>query len=147
MFRPTLVIAALLALLVLPATAQAVWKIDRATAIAEIVWNNPCPDGAPVHWQNVRDVYPAATITAFSAPRSWAREGICEVGFDSAFEEKWGFGWTEFCSRMIHEYGHIAGVGHSDSNKSVMRKSYNDGTPDRRCRKRGRPYLERHGLL
>lgn len=65
-----------------------------------------------------------------------------------------------FCTRVLHEVGHLAGATHSSDPRSVMylfdesvegRMRENgrwvwDGEGDHRCRQRGRPYLGAHGL-
>jgi hypothetical protein len=62
-----------------------------------------------------------------------------------------------FCTRVLHEVGHLAGASHSSDPRSVMYmfdestegrvEGRWDGDGDARCRDNGRPYLESRGLL
>lgn len=136
-----------LVLLMCPASAQAGWKTDRAQAIAGVVFP-AIPCGKPsVSYGDPARVYPASMLSKFSTPLAWAVKERCAVELNGVMAERWGLGWGQVCTLMIHEYGHLTGLGHSENPKSVMRANYDDGDPDPRCRKRGRPYLERHGLL
>ncbi len=145
-----LAVAVLAVLAVLPATAQAGWKVDRATAIARIVWDPPCPkltiavERPPAH---------------AGAPTGWAFEDVCVVHINAKMRSLRHF--EPFCTTVLHETGHVAGwrdpvtgAAHASRSGSVMFAGMTfaningrwDGT-DRRCRDRGRPYLERHGVL
>jgi hypothetical protein len=104
-------------------SAQAGWRIDRATAIAEIVWGDPCSERVTLAWAPI-----ANTAQALD----------CTVTFQSTGRRT----WLEFCSDVLHEYGHLAGAKHTDH--GIMQPG--DAYEDPRCRKRGRPYLERHGI-
>lgn len=120
------------------APAHAGWKIDRATAIAEIVWQDPCEGRVTLVWQDLGDVF--------------AADGLdCLVRINNAGS---GWGWPVFCTLMIHEYGHLAGYRdpanptdpvHARNPRSVMHTPMT--TIDPRCFFNGRPYLERHGVL
>lgn len=152
--RRILTIAVLLTLL-LASNAQAGWKIDRARVIAEYVWhyNYGCPDGiVSVSLQSPTGAFRADKVSAWTAeghePLMWSRpfdtsSQRCTVYINSDRVARWGMTWIEVCSGMIHEYGHLAGQEHSTNPLSIMYPNYR---PDRRCRKRGRPYIERHDL-
>jgi hypothetical protein len=131
------------------APAEAGWKLDRAKAIADVVWHHPCGD-VPVEvvWEPLE-----ATIAAQVHDDEAPPYPLCRIHFNS--DER--LGWMAFCSYMLHETGHLAnfrdplnvGPGwseteHSHNPDSIMATFFND---DARGRKRGRPYLERHGLL
>lgn len=150
---PRLATAAIAALILafLPAVAHAGWKIDRATAIAQTVWHPACGQ--------LRLAYgdPAAAGTQPEAG-GWAWAGNCAIGVNA--ERHYSF--EELCSVVLHEAGHVAGAGHSHNPASVMyaeplvikttarigQRTITRWTGvDRRCLDRGRPYLERHGLL
>lgn len=148
-------LVAMLVLLV-STPANAGWKIDRATAIAATVWVNPCPGGVEFRWTPLPDGVAAADAANC---RLWigTRQGKIE--------------WPAWCTTIIHEYGHLAGFrdpsnqadpDHSHDPRSVMfayahpvkgsgvvngRRVVTWSGVDPRCRDRGRPYLERHGLL
>ena len=47
------------------------------------------------------------------------------------FSSDHSFSWLEFCTIMVHEYGHLAGREHSDNPRSVMYPVY--ARPDPRC--------------
>jgi F420-dependent methylenetetrahydromethanopterin dehydrogenase len=122
-----LLLAAALPLL-LASPAQAGWRIDRAQAIAEIVWQQPCAGAVVLRWEAID----AARVAQ-------ADVAGCIVTFQNDEPTT----WLAFCSNMLHEYGHLAGMGHA--REGIMQAD--DSALDPRCRKRGRPYLERHGIL
>jgi hypothetical protein len=160
---------ALLAAIVLalwPTTAaQAGWRIDRATAIAEHVWRI-CPGQLQVHFADPasRGLGPATT--------GWADEGGCDVYLNPGQPTADYF--ETFCSAVLHETGHAARFRdplnmdprHSHNPRSVMyarpmisievshvwsgkrwSRSVDVSGTDARCRGRGRPYMEREGLM
>lgn len=139
--------------------AHAGWRIDRATAIAEIVWKRPCGGNVTLRWQHLPDRRAGASTDL----------STCTVTFDAT--PFFNPSWAEFCTRMIHEYGHLADYRdptnpvdplHSHDPRSVMYyisygitagrdqitgQSVERAAGDARCKARGRPYLERHGVL
>jgi hypothetical protein len=99
------------------ATANAGWKVQRAQAIAAAVWHHPCADHVTIEWGDL-----PATGIAVSAAEAFDDE--CRIVF--AREPTT---WVEFCTTMIHEYGHLAGYRdwantadplHSSNPHSVM---------------------------
>lgn len=140
-------------------TAEAGWKIDRATEIAEAVWHNPCGGHVRMSWA---DKLPDDAI-GYAPPHQ------CEIVLSRSYDMFWSF----FCTVVVHEYGHVAGMGHSTYPYSVMYSRAGwDATPDGiyygggvtidgvyyparnpggdpRCLNRGRTYLDkvRPGLL
>lgn len=158
-------IALLTALLVLVAApaAQAGWKIERATAIARVVWHNPCVDRMTIRWIDFTQLADKRTREA----KAFATPEDCTAYLNSAETATWG----DLCYELMHEAGHLAGyrdpVGieplnggpmdydHSSDPKSIMYPMPatldNDGhisdDANWRCRDRGRPYLRGHGLL
>lgn len=143
---------AVMALLVSAAPAQAGWKTDRALAIAQNVWQ-PAEGEFALNFERADPRWPGGDAYA-----AWAWEGDYTIRLDATR----GWPWPLLCERVIHEAGHVVGEEHSDDPDSVM---YPWDTPirtkgrvngrrvvrwqgvDRRCRERGRPYMERHGLL
>lgn len=131
-------------LALLAASAQAGWRIDRALAVAGVVWNHPCGDQIEVRWARLPDDI-GGQVTL----------GDCALTVNTIYP----WSWQGFCRTVIHEVGHIAGMPHSTDPRSVMwgeQWASMDAVlingewvsqRDRRCRDRGRPYLERHGLL
>lgn len=116
--------------------ARAGWKIDRATAIAAKVWQNPCPAGTAVQWSPLPDDIGSWSSVNASQVAAWVTTGEgCVVHMRADQPNDWPW----FCTIMIHEVGHLAGQHHVDNPNSVM-----SPTPriDRRCADRGRPYLE-----
>lgn len=102
------VLVALAALLALAAPAQAGWRIDRSQDVAAVIYPVPCA-AVEIRWGQPPD----AGVDA------WTRRDVepCVVNF----REGAGFDWPVFCSLMVHEYGHLAGLDHSDNPLSVMR--------------------------
>jgi hypothetical protein len=164
MFRPTLVIIALLGL---PATAQAGWKTERALETAYIVWGEQlqrvCPADIVIAYDDPRAAY-SAEYLRMKTNAAWARPGVCRVSLNRDARTAETDAYEPFCSVVLHETGHIIGLDHSE--RGIMRpapffarstgwegrrgerRRFDDWTgTDRRCRERGRPYLERHGRL
>jgi hypothetical protein len=160
----TLLRLALITVLAFAATASpaaAGWRIDRATAIAQKVWHHPCVDQMRIEWADPRPFHGTEDAIDVAA---WSYiEPDCIVYFNDAQPLK----WEQFCTAMLHEAGHLANFRdpangdawwHSSSPRSVMRTGIGydyvvEGGErrmvggDRRCRNRGRPFLQRHGLL
>lgn len=137
--RHVRLLAALIVTLMLaaPAPAQAGWRIDRAKAIAAKVWQNPCHGKVTIRWAPLAEGAASASVA------------LCRITFD----DRYRLDWPPFCTLMIHEYGHLAGVAHSPNPRSVMfatsfftawfderGREVWEGV-DRRCRNRGRDYL------
>lgn len=143
--------ALLILLLVLsfPSGAQAGWRVDRATAIARTVWNNPCGGSVKMEW---------ADLSAL-----WHAYGYAQ-GCTITISTEYKFDWMMFCNTVIHEYGHVAGMNHNANPYSIMYEHSNWDAPgqsvggitidgvfyparipggDPRCWDRGRRYLER----
>lgn len=147
---------ALLTMVCLAEPAQAGWRINRATAIAQAVWNSPCKGNVTLRWA------PLASVHAAEATRE-----SCLIVFDNTTRVT----WRAFCMRMLHEYGHLAGYRdptnasdplHSANPDSIMSVGAEVARTvvvhraggvsevqwtDPRCRERGRPFLEAHRLL
>lgn len=157
--------AAVILLVLLPARAQAEgWRTTRATEIARIVWHNPCVDRMRIEREPVSAAIARGELDAWDT-LAWADEEDCVaiVSSDHALS------WPAFCSRVLHEAGHLAQYRdpantadpyHSDNPRSVMYSSqpgafgriwqhghWVEAGGDPRCADRGRPYLERHGVL
>jgi hypothetical protein len=134
-----------------PSIAQAGWKTDRAVKIAQIVWHPSCGQ--------LRVAYSDPTMSgAPDEAGGWAWAGDCGIGVDS--RKHWEF--EMLCQIILHEGGHVAGLGHSTNPASVMRASFLgikttavingrtytrwDGI-DSRCLNGGRRFLLAHGAL
>lgn len=124
--------------------AHAGWRTDRATAIARIVYHHPCVDRMQIRG----GIAPAGSEDA----SAWTWVDDCVVWLDRTEP----LAWEPFCTTVLHEAGHLAGMGHSDRPGSVMSAFLTFGHragsehwtgTDPRCRDRGRPYLERFGAL
>lgn len=149
--RRALVLLLALTLLAAPATAQAGWKLDRSLAVAQAVWSPTCGQ-MRVAYEN------PANAGLPEAAAGWAWEGDCTIRLPLGAS----YEFEQLCTIVVHEAGHVAGRGHSSNPRSVMyaeplvtKTTFTlrgrtvvrwDGI-DRRCRDRGRPYLERRGLL
>ena len=147
--RPVLI--AVLVALTLAAPAQAGWRINRSLAIAQTVWHPTCGQLTLGYGDRARD-------GAADGAGGWAWAGNCTIRIPNGSH----YEFEELCAIVLHEAGHVAGMGHSSNPRSVMyaeplvikttarigRKTVTRWTGvDRRCLDRGRPFLERHGLL
>jgi hypothetical protein len=144
--------------LLTPTPANAGWRLDRAQAIANIVWDAPCGGHPTITWVALGDSGVAAN----------ADPDACLIRFDVNHKTV----WPEFCTRLIHEFGHLARYrdplnvsdpGHSHNPRSVMfhisygliaakdtvsGRQVTRPVADARCRDRGRAYLRAHdGLI
>lgn len=140
------------------ATAQAGWRDRRATEIARIVWHHPCVDQMVIRRAS------AATVLGDPDTLGWVAGG-CVVYISDDRPTL----WVEFCTRVLHEAGHLANYRdpsntadplHSANPDSVMYaiddrtygralvgRHWVEAGGDPRCADHGRPYLERHGAL
>jgi hypothetical protein len=149
MYR-TAALAALMLALLAPATANAGWRIDRSLTIAETVWHPSCGKLELGYGDPVRE--------GAADSGGWAWTGNCTIRIPNGSN----YEFEELCTIVLHEAGHVAGAGHSHNPKSVMYADplvirtqarvngrtvvHWDGV-DHRCLNRGRPFLQRHGLL
>lgn len=160
--RSTGLLAAIMVLGLLPATAEAGWKIDRALATAHVVWGGQlertCPQGVTVAAVDPKEAE-AGNGVPLSNATAWATAGVCAVNIN-ATRRKQLRSYEPLCSIVLHETGHIIGLGHaakgimrvdpafaSSSGRVAGRKVEEWTGTDRRCQRRGRPYLEAWGVL
>lgn len=142
-----MILLMLLAFVAFAPTAQAGWRIDRATQISKIVWHHPNVDRMTIRW----GIPPAGSEDA--SAWTYVTDGV--VWLDSRYPQE----WEPFCSLVLHEAGHLAGAPHSD--KGIMtpvtvvvsmtqRLHGRDRTTwygtDPRCRDDGLPFLRAHGV-
>jgi len=130
------------------AAVAAGWKTERATLIARIVWHDPCVDRMQIQW--------GAVPPGADGASAWAWTDRCIVVLNDQQPQA----WEPFCSLVLHEAGHLAGMGHTDhgimepfsvfvhdvSIVNGRRAEFWDGT-DPRCRGQGIPYLQAHRKL
>lgn len=107
------VLVAVLALLIMAAPAQAGPKIDRSLAIAQAVWHPACGQLRVAYGDPVAA---GAVAEAFG----WAWAGNCEVGVTN----KTHLEFQQLCVVILHEGGHVVGLGHSDNPRSIMRPDF-----------------------
>jgi hypothetical protein len=69
-------------------------QADRVNAVAH--WSSPVPDTGPVGHRD------------------------CSI----AFNRRESFTWPKFCTVVVHEYGHLIGLGHSSDPDDVMAAVY-----------------------
>lgn len=137
---------AVLAVFAVPSTANAGWRVDRATQIARVVWHNPCVDRMTIQWGPRPAGAEDASAWTWGAPE-------CVIWFDQSQPLE----WEPFCTLVLHEAGHLAGMGHTDhgimSPDAVFERETSTvngrtattwaGT-DQRCKDRGLRYLHAH---
>lgn len=148
-----LTVFALIALAALAYTpnADAGWRINRSLQIAQTVWHPTCGTLTLGYGDPIRE-------GAGDAAGGWATAGDCAIKIPNGSH----YEFVELCTVILHEAGHVAGMGHSPNPRSVMyaeplvikttarigRKTITEWTGvDHRCLRNGRPFLERHGLL
>lgn len=161
--RAATILLTALALLACAPQAEAGWQINRATAIAQIVWHHPCVDRMQIRRDSAETALKRGAVATVAA--AWADEAQC-IMFVST---DWPLTWPEFCTHVLHEAGHLAHYrdpantrdpDHSLNPASIMYGQENraygtihqrgravEAGGDARCSNRGRPYLESHGLL
>jgi hypothetical protein len=138
---------------------QPAWQVSRARAIAEKAWaHHPCVERMRVRW--------APPYDGRASTAAWADEVDCVVTFNDGRR----LGWPEFCTRLLHEAGHLAGyrdVSNPDDPATPEDESMHSADPnnlmyaedlhvygrvrrhgrwvdvggDARCANRGRSYL------
>lgn len=150
--RVGLVLLVLAALAVAPSVAHAGWQERRALIVAEAVWGPQSCGPLSLRYGT------PSMFGVVDAAGGWATEGDCKIWLNEATR---GEDFEVLCQKVLHEAGHVAGVGHSSNPRSVMRPAFDwskasgreDGRRvtrwsgiDRRCLERGRPYLESRGL-
>lgn len=138
-----LAVAFLVLALLSPSASHAYgpWEIGRAQTVAAKAWPaSPCAGQrvtvirdetfvAPANQQNTRGL---AAYVAMDTNHGLL-EG-CTVHLTPSTDDD---PWPTICTTMLHEYGHLAGHGHTPT--GLMRA---DGLyVDPRCEDRGRPYL------
>jgi hypothetical protein len=133
-----LAVIALIVCFAWPSVAEAGWKMDRATAIARVVWHHPCVDRMTIRWGITRQLNAAA----------YAARETCAAVLN--VEDR--VPWPVFCTNVLHEAGHLAGMDHTrrgvmQAETVFVQSGHRWLGSDPRCARRGRPYLERHGLL
>lgn len=139
---------------VLAPDAHAGWRVDRATAIARIVWHHPCVDR-----MELRFARPWHQLL-------WAADGWVMGGCVVYINSRTWRPWTRLCTVVLHEAGHLADYqdpnnhedpSHSRNPQSVMYaeddRDYGTNLTtgmeeggDPRCQGRGRPFLRRHAV-
>lgn len=129
--------------------AHAGWRIDRSLAIAQAVWHPTCGQ-LTLGYGDPADAGGDAS--------GWAWAGDCKIRIPNGSH----YEFEELCAIVLHEGGHVTGLGHSSNPRSAMygealvikttavigRRTITRWTGvDHRCLNRGRPYLESRGLL
>lgn len=121
--RKAILVAALLAVLALPAPASAAPftpRLNLAYAMAVEYWG-----GGPVNCTSLdEEIVPArslpqtATGHAYGQATQPTKPMPCILYIDRRLAPPRAFGWA--CQTMIHEVGHLRGLGHSPDPRSVM---------------------------
>lgn len=114
--RPTL--DELLAGTILPPDARGITgpKIDRATSLARQYW---AARGKDKNCQKGVRLYVAPTVEPLNRPNNVARAvSNCRIVFRQDFVQERS--WYAFCFVTLHEWGHLQGQHHSQSDRTVM---------------------------
>jgi len=127
------------------------WRTARSLSIAQVVWHPTCGALTLRYGDPIRE-------GAGDGAGGWAWKGDCVIRIPNGSH----YEFEELCTIILHEAGHVAGMGHSADPRSVMypehvvikttahiagRTVVRWNGVDRRCLNRGRPFLKRHGLL
>ena len=129
--RTALTATTLFCVLALSGAARADWKLDRAKAVAAKAWQDPC----------------AGAVSVEVAPQAGADWLASTLPAQCRITLARELGWRTLCPVLLHEYGHLAGYTdprnpldphHSANPRSIM---WPFAHADRRCSRRGRPYL------
>src|SRR3954470_1141676 len=92
------------------ALAKQHWGADPCGGNVEIVWSGLASDiNAQSSWTNPTSAYDNPT-----------QNGDCKVTFNPGAE----YDWPKFCTVAVHEYGHLAGRPHVNSDDDVMSPYY-----------------------
>lgn len=147
------ILVAIFALLVFASPAQAGWRKDRALQISRVVWHSPCVDRAQVVVIDQKILDEGADLIYGAHVMARADRENCRILVGQVYKPS-RTPWRIWCSIVIHESGHLAGYhnylnsndpDHSLDPGSIMYESID--SEDDRCESRGRPYLEKHGVL
>ena len=108
-----------------PATADAgrlTTQLRADVAIAERRFGPACPDGIVATWNPFEVDY-----TGSPGARAWARSFVeqCQIDFNAGLwlDPTWRAAIYDppwLCTLVVHEYGHLAGNGHSADPADVM---------------------------
>src|SRR4051794_12365473 len=86
------------------------WGTDPCGGNVEIVWSGLASDiNAQSSWTNPTSAYDNPT-----------QNGDCKITFNPGAE----YDWPKFCTVAVHEYGHLAGRPHVNSDDDVMSPYY-----------------------
>lgn len=120
--------AAVLALALAPAPAASGSspfnaRVLRATAIARGYFHDyrTCPAGVLAVWGRLSGV----NLDQSGGLAAEALPALCTVVYNADTFDDVHFGaaayrWPMFCTLTVHEFGHLAGLGHSTDPRSVM---------------------------
>jgi pyruvate/2-oxoglutarate dehydrogenase complex dihydrolipoamide acyltransferase (E2) component len=95
--------------------ARDAWGGDACGGPVALGWGALDPMvNARADWKNPTDAFanPVANVH-------------CTITFNSTID----FTWDEYCTVMVHEYGHLLGQRHSDDEHSVMYPTYVEAFP------------------
>lgn len=127
-------VVAVVAALVLPVAASGFPQVRRAERVAAKTWPvaaRVCPR-VSVTWTDL--TVAAGTGYDYDLWGLAQRRSFCSVELDRSIRGV----WSATCSTVVHEYGHLAGVPHSDDPTSLMYPFIRFAP---QCGRRGRPFL------
>jgi hypothetical protein len=96
-------------------------RVRAAILVARATWGSACENHLAVRWADYDDTLGAAR----GGGRVLARAHDCAIDFsrrvlDDDATRTWAYAWPWLCTLVVHEYGHLAGQGHSTDQNSVM---------------------------
>lgn len=118
-------VAVVLLLIAAPATARQFDRTKEAVKVANRVWNFPCQGKVLTKLGSFKE------STAYGFAYFEAGYTNCVVILNEIYFKKGQSSYEVFCTVILHEYGHLAGVKHSSNMKSIMYPTYRG--VDKRC--------------
>ncbi len=95
-------------------------EVHDAQAIAARAMHQPCSGSVRVRFWRLR----SDTLGVAKWDGMWDIPSDQRTGCEVVLNSRKAWPWTTLCTTVVHEYGHLAGRGHSDRPGSVMDPRY-----------------------